>query len=40
MRGYSAEGGIKRKKEILAAEGVRFKGDRVDLSLSGWRGGR
>lgn len=35
LGGY-AFGGIEKKKELLLAEGVRFKKDKVDLSLSGW----
>lgn len=35
--GYSAAGGIKRKREMLLGEGVYFKGDEVDLSSSLWK---
>jgi O-6-methylguanine DNA methyltransferase len=35
LTGY-AFGGIKKKKDILKREGVRFTGDKVDLSLSLW----
>lgn len=34
--GYSAPGGIAKKKEILMKEGVIFIKDRVDLSSSRW----
>jgi methylated-DNA-protein-cysteine methyltransferase-like protein len=37
LTGYSGNGGIKRKKEMLLAEGVHFKSARVDLSFSQWR---
>lgn len=30
LTGYSAEGGIKRKMQMLLAEGVIFKNDKVD----------
>ncbi len=36
LTGYSADGGLKRKKEILLREGVQFKGDKVDLTQSLW----
>ncbi len=36
LTGYSAEGGVKRKKNMLENEGVRFRGERVDLSFSQW----
>lgn len=36
LTGYSAPGGIKKKKAMLLAEGVKFKKDIVDLSLSRW----
>ncbi len=35
LTGYEF-GGIKKKKEILQKEGVVFKGDKVDLKISGW----
>lgn len=35
LTGY-AFGGILKKKELLEKEGVCFKGDSVDLSLSRW----
>ena len=37
LTGYSAEGGVKKKKEMLLAEGVKFTGERVDLSQSLWQ---
>ncbi len=36
LTGY-AFGGIKKKKEILEKEGVKFKGNKVDLSVSAWK---
>ena len=37
LTGYSGEGGIKQKKEMLIKEGVIFKGDKVDLKKSLWQ---
>lgn len=37
LTGYSAGKGISTKKALLQREGVRFKGNLVDLSLSQWR---
>ncbi|HEX8932338.1 MAG TPA: MGMT family protein [Patescibacteria group bacterium] len=37
LTGYSAEGGTKKKKQMLIAEGVQFIGDRVNLKLSQWQ---
>ncbi len=34
LTGYSAGEGIKTKKAMLQAEGVHFKGDKVDLKRS------
>lgn len=34
LTGYSAPGGVAKKKAMLLAEGVLFSGDRVDLSRS------
>jgi len=34
--GYSASGGLKKKKQKLVSDGVVFKGNRVDLSRSRW----
>ncbi len=39
LTGYSAKEGLKTKKEMLLDEGVRFAGDRVDLSTSLWQTG-
>ena len=36
LTGYSAGNGISTKKKMLIEEGVRFKGDRVDLTSSKW----
>lgn len=36
LSGYSMGMGLATKKELLIAEGVSFKGDRVDLSCSLW----
>jgi O-6-methylguanine DNA methyltransferase len=36
LRGYSGNGGIKKKKEMLLSEGVRFKKEKVDLFASKW----
>lgn len=38
LRGYSADGGLAKKKQILMAEGVSFRGEKVDLNESQWRG--
>jgi O-6-methylguanine DNA methyltransferase len=37
LTGYSAEGGIRKKKQMLLSEGVSFVGDRVDLGHCLWR---
>ncbi len=37
LTGYSAKGGIKKKKEMLIREGVKFRGDRADLKVSRWK---
>jgi O-6-methylguanine DNA methyltransferase len=37
LTGYSGVGGINQKKKMLIAEGVGFKGERVDLSNSLWK---
>ncbi len=34
LTGYSAKGGLKEKKAMLVREGVKFKGERVDLERS------
>jgi methylated-DNA-protein-cysteine methyltransferase related protein len=36
LRGYSAKGGLKTKKEMLLNEGVFFKNEKVDLARSLW----
>lgn len=36
LHGYSAGDGIPTKMKMLLEEGVAFKGDRVDLSVSRW----
>jgi len=36
LTGYSAAGGITKKKSMLLSEGVQFDGTRVDLSRSQW----
>jgi methylated-DNA-protein-cysteine methyltransferase related protein len=37
LRGYSALGGILKKKSMLMREGVIIKNNKVDLSISLWR---
>lgn len=37
LTGYSGGNGVSTKKEMLLAEGVSFKGDIVDLSVSQWK---
>jgi len=37
LTGYSGIGGVKKKKEMLIAEGVKFKKEKVDLNDSLWR---
>src|SRR5579859_974218 len=34
LTGYSGVGGVKQKRKMLLAEGVTFKGEKVDLSVS------
>ena len=36
LTGYSGVGGITQKKKMLLDEGVCFKNNRVDLSISRW----
>lgn len=36
LTGYSGRGGIAGKKKMLTTEGVHFKGEKVDLTLSRW----
>jgi O-6-methylguanine DNA methyltransferase len=38
LTGYSGKGGINGKKQMLVKEGVSFKKNRVNLSLSQWKG--
>ena len=37
LTGYAFGEGIKTKKALLQTEGVSFKDDRVDLSISQWQ---
>lgn len=37
LTGYSGTGGVAQKKKMLLYEGVCFKNNRVDLSLSKWK---
>lgn len=37
LTGYSGNGGVVGKKKMLIAEGVLFKGNKVDLSRSQWK---
>lgn len=37
LTGYSGPGGIDGKRKMLIKEGVKFIGDKVDLSLSLWK---
>ena len=36
LTGYSGRGGVLGKKKMLLGEGVKFKGERVDMNLSLW----
>jgi methylated-DNA-protein-cysteine methyltransferase-like protein len=36
LTGYSAEGGVVKKRQMLIEEGVHFHGTRVDLKTSLW----
>lgn len=36
LTGYSAPGGLAKKRAMLLTEGVVFKGKKVDLTLSQW----
>ncbi|MBI5452911.1 MGMT family protein [Candidatus Gottesmanbacteria bacterium] len=36
LTGYSAEGGVSKKKQMLLDEGVQFIDDKVNLKLSKW----
>jgi O-6-methylguanine DNA methyltransferase len=40
LTGYSGIGGIAQKKKMLLGEGVYFKNNRVNLSLSQWKNGK
>lgn len=37
LHGYSAGDGLPTKKMMLLEEGVKFRGDRVDLNASQWQ---
>ncbi len=37
LNGYSGVGGIKKKKSMLIAEGVKFKREKVDVAISIWK---
>ncbi|MDB5264690.1 MAG: hypothetical protein JWN64_261 [Parcubacteria group bacterium] len=37
LTGYAFGKGTSTKKSILSKEGVVFKGEKVDLSVSGWK---
>ena len=37
LTGYSARGGVRKKKQMLLTEGVQFINDRVDLVSSRWK---
>lgn len=38
LTGYAYGNGLSTKLAMLKKEGVAFKGERVDLALSGWHG--
>lgn len=38
LTGYAYGNGLATKRAMLAKEGVAFKGDKVDLAVSGWQG--
>ncbi len=38
LTGYAYGNGLSTKLAMLKKEGVKFKGERVDLTLSGWQG--
>jgi methylated-DNA-protein-cysteine methyltransferase related protein len=40
LTGYAFGNGIPTKKKLLEAEGVVFKGPKVNLDVSGWKPGR
>lgn len=37
LTGYAFGNGIPTKKKLLQAEGVVFKGEKIDLKVSGWK---
>jgi O-6-methylguanine DNA methyltransferase len=37
LTGYSGMGGIRKKKEMLVSEGVKFKREKVDMKFSQWK---
>jgi O-6-methylguanine DNA methyltransferase len=37
LTGYSGKGGLTQKKKMLLQEGVYFKKNKVDLSVSKWK---
>jgi O-6-methylguanine DNA methyltransferase len=37
LTGYSGKNGIEGKRKMLMEEGVKFKGEKVDLRLSQWQ---
>lgn len=36
LTGYAYGNGVSTKKKLLSTEGVAFKGEKVDLTISGW----
>jgi len=38
LTGYSAMGGVRKKKQMLIQEGVCFLGNKVDMTKSKWDG--
>ena len=38
LTGYAFGKGLATKKNMLLKEGVTFRGERIDLSVSGWKG--
>lgn len=38
LTGYAFGKGTVTKKQLLTKEGVAFKGERIDLATSGWKG--
>lgn len=37
LTGYSAGDGVKTKRKMLIKEGVKFTGEKVDLTISWWK---